>query len=720
MPASLRMSAMVAVVLLSAALTAATELLSLVHAISFWPVLIFWLAALGAAMPLAAKAWPQTDVRLQRINPRSRLEWILCSLVLLILAAAFLISRFYPPQTVDTLTYHLPRQVMWWQQASLDNFDSAKFRNLSMPPFSEYIGLHLFALTGGSDLWHTSVQWAFLVIGLCGVSLLVRYLGGARNAQWLGALFAVTFPVMYYEASAAKNDIIPGVFLVAVLVFMLQRRRTPATLFDSALIGLALGLACLTKGTAYVFGAPIFIWMLWRLISRLRTKALAHVAVILLLAALINAGYWARNQALFGRPLGPAHGAEPGVVMFNQMHAPAQMLAVLTRHIASLSLTQFEPVNHRMHQAVEAVHHALGVSIDDRQTTFIPPFELETYLFWLEECMTSILHNLLTLAALVAALIMFRRRGRNAALGLCILAGFLFFTSYLSWQQFHVRLLLPMVFFAGALLAAAMPRRGKLRLPLYLTVMLLLMLGFAPALYMGPRQLLAKDTWLQTREELRMSNAKKVFVRSATNIAELMTRMPGVKTLGLEESGVDNSSYIVMRPIIDRFGTSVRFCFTNPRVRAFKTAPLADAIIGDSDALSVQDQVNHRRYAAMWLLPPYSFYLPAHIPPLNDVPMIVQGAVTEVIPTDRPGVAAALIQVESVLRGPPGLKEVYVMSFTTEYLMKSKDFPIRCKVGNRGIWLLKPSGIANLGMLPNGQYLLDDSQLPDIQKLLKP
>jgi hypothetical protein len=72
-------------------------------------------------------------------------------------------------------------------------------------------------------------------------------------------------------------------------------------------MGSALGLAWLTKGTAYAMAVPMVLTLtlLW---SRPVKLAFARrLPFVLLIAFGLNAPHFARNHELFGSPLGPEY-----------------------------------------------------------------------------------------------------------------------------------------------------------------------------------------------------------------------------------------------------------------------------------------------------------------------------------------------------------------------------------------------------------------------------
>ncbi len=223
-----------------------TELLGALAALRFWPVLAWWAA--GAALALAlARRPPAVAGRLARPGVAALLlaaaaGWTLCQALLA------------PPNTVDALGYHLPRQVYWEQQAHVGHFATSVLRQVAMPPLAEFAGLHLRLLSGG-DRFANLVQWAAWLGALLAVSRLAADLGATRRGQWLAVAVAATTPSAFVQASSAKNDVVVAFWLCAATVWTLRLRSAgPWTALKA---GTALGALALTKGTGLVFGLPV-------------------------------------------------------------------------------------------------------------------------------------------------------------------------------------------------------------------------------------------------------------------------------------------------------------------------------------------------------------------------------------------------------------------------------------------------------------------------------
>src|SRR5262249_9306367 len=111
----LREAILVAGTLWAALLVGFTELLSLGRLLSFGPVLACWCTTLVVLV-----AW--LALRRERLRgwqwltlPKGPSGWLLAGLCALPVAAAGLCAACTPPNNIDSLNYHLPRQIYWIQ-----------------------------------------------------------------------------------------------------------------------------------------------------------------------------------------------------------------------------------------------------------------------------------------------------------------------------------------------------------------------------------------------------------------------------------------------------------------------------------------------------------------------------------------------------------------------------------------------------------------------------
>ena len=64
-------------------------------------------------------------------------------LICVILIITFFTALIYPPNSPDSLSYHMPRVMHWIQNNNVEYYPTSIPRQLFVSPFSEFVILHL-------------------------------------------------------------------------------------------------------------------------------------------------------------------------------------------------------------------------------------------------------------------------------------------------------------------------------------------------------------------------------------------------------------------------------------------------------------------------------------------------------------------------------------------------------------------------------------------------
>ncbi len=236
-------------------------------------------------------------------EPLSIILWLfIASILITVLIAAL----YFPPNTVDVMTYHLPRVAHWIQAGNVEFYPTNIDRQLFNAPFAEFSLLHL-QLLSGNDHYANLVQFfSFAWIAIV-VSLIAKKFKLDNFGQIVSVFATITLPIAILQASSAKNDLVVSLFVCSFFYFYFEAAETTSKT-DFIFAGLSLGLAILTKGNAYLYCLPIgffiFIGFVFgRKSLNLKFDFLVKTFLILFLAFLINGSHYYRNWQMFGNPL---------------------------------------------------------------------------------------------------------------------------------------------------------------------------------------------------------------------------------------------------------------------------------------------------------------------------------------------------------------------------------------------------------------------------------
>ena len=208
----------------------------------------------------------------------------LCTGILALTAVA---AAFSPPNSADAMAYHMPRVVYWAEQSSIRFFPTQYFNQIILQPFAEYLMLHTYVIAGG-DRFINFVQGFASAASIVAVSEVARLFGSRARGQAMAAFFCAAIPSGILAGHGREERLFP--------CDVADRGESCFALRGHAVsLGLALGFALNTKGTAYLF-APWLLVMAWHLRKKL--------VVSIVIALAINAPQYIRNYQFSGSVMG--------------------------------------------------------------------------------------------------------------------------------------------------------------------------------------------------------------------------------------------------------------------------------------------------------------------------------------------------------------------------------------------------------------------------------
>lgn len=214
----------------------------------------------------------------------------------------------YPPNMWDVHSYHLPRVMHWLQNHTLAPFPTNIPRQTGMPPFNALVAMQSLGM-GGGDHFVNLGQWLAFIGMIAAVAQITSQLGGGRKAQILAALFIATLPNAFIHASNTESSNIVSFWtLAAVSIFLDWQKNLDGKLLTK--FGLCIGLAVLSKGSAYVVALPFVIMVAFNCLKKPR-KLLRQGFCAALIILSINAPHYCRSIEAYGSPFG---GAEKNIL----------------------------------------------------------------------------------------------------------------------------------------------------------------------------------------------------------------------------------------------------------------------------------------------------------------------------------------------------------------------------------------------------------------------
>jgi hypothetical protein len=458
-------------------------------------------------------------------------EKILIGSGLGIVAIVGLIALYAPPNTWDSMTYHLARVAHWIQNSSVELYPTAIPRQLVFSPYAEYAILHSVVLTA-SDRFATMVQWSSMVGAAVGVSLIAKMLGANRFSQILSALFVLTLPMGILQGSSTQNDFVVTLWLVCAGVFFLQimgswsKRRV-------ALAAAALGLVALTKGTGFVIGLSLILVWLFFARQTFRRK-FGVLSMVVLSAVILTGAFYVRMKALDSNPFNAYRLA--GSVALDRV-TPAAVASNVIRNLATQLALPWVAWNRAEEAALKVIHRGIGIDVSDPSTTD------GTFLLWYfldEDYVTNFPQAVLILIAAVLFWFVRPKTRQIWCWAATVALGFLFFCATVKWQPWISRFHLPLFVLAAPLAVVVLARFWSKKT--FFVVMAVLLLTSIPALlWNNSRRIVsAKSIFLSSRSALYFSKkpVERDVYRKATDTLTTM----GCHEIGLK-IGLDTWEY---------------------------------------------------------------------------------------------------------------------------------------------------------------------------------
>lgn len=531
-----RLALVVALVLFQTYLVAMTEVLSLLQAVTPLALVTAWGAVVvgvgvwvwiwrrqGKAVIPPKCGWPQS-IGL----------WIVDGIIVFILLVTLVIALAAPPNTADSLVYHMPRLAHWAQDRAVHHFPTGVEHYNSYPPGAEMQMLHFYLLFGGDRLVNLQGWFAFLGAILAAASL-SRVIGLGETGAHFSALFVASMPLALAHASSSKNDLAVGFWVIGVVLMAFHFLRAGEARMDLIVLGLALGLGLLTKQSAALFLAPFGLWFVIRLFQQLTLRQFFLWALVLLaLVVGLNGGYLIRNWITYQHPVDP--------VAMSQHRTEAFSLPVLlsnvARNLSSHAQTPWPWTRTWIYDRMIGFHEAIGVDPSDPRTTVNCDYEVPGFITS-EVLSGNPLHMSLILVAFLGVGVFSLRRkatGPVLILSLTAAAAFVLFSLFFKWQCFSARYHFPFFFMTAPVVAFLFDRLDRRGWASALMGLAMLALGGLWLFSLRPRPIFP---WRgMTQETSIFENRTRLYFPSDMMYETFMDLGPVITESGCEAIGV--------------------------------------------------------------------------------------------------------------------------------------------------------------------------------------
>ena len=292
-----------------AALTLITEALSPLELITPRAVAIFWIALcmlLATAVLVIGRrttiSGSPATIGTWSVSELDTATKILLSCAAAIGAMVVVLALIAPPSASDTMQTYLPRAMLWISNRSVRFYPTPDYLQLVFAPWPSFAMMQSILLFGTDRLVNIFQALSLLACPIA-ASIIARQLGAGIRGQALSAIVCITIPQGVLEASGALNSYIVSFWMASAIAFLLVWRERP-TFLNTILVGLAGGLALLSKGHAYIFLPPVVLACWWAFSPRQRLLLIKRSVLFVTAVLAINAPTFIRNYELTASPIG--------------------------------------------------------------------------------------------------------------------------------------------------------------------------------------------------------------------------------------------------------------------------------------------------------------------------------------------------------------------------------------------------------------------------------
>ncbi|MGB2896419.1 MAG: hypothetical protein WBB65_09700 [Anaerolineales bacterium] len=432
------------------------EALSLLDAVTQAALTIAWsLLLLGLCLALGIVWRRDRRFRLPVVTfPEGWFDRSLVIGIVLVLLITAFVAWVTPPQTWDSLNYHMSKVAHWAQNNSVKPYASGVIVQNSLPPGAEFNILHLYVLSGGDRL-SNFVEWFAMIGSLIAVSLAAKKLGAGKSEQILSVVFAATLPMGIVQASSTMNDYVVAFWTVCAAVETLILMQDRFNFTNILMLSGAAGLAIFTKPTAYPYLFPFALLAAYMIFKKVGwKKLLAYSSLAIILVVFINAGHFLRAADLYGTPF-------PEDQITRHANQMRNLKGVISNTIRNTSLHLGTPspyINKAMAITIDQIHAWLNIDVNDPGTTAFTKFRIKKP-STNEITAGNPAHMWLLIAAF--GLLFFRRQrlpGYITLYSVVSLLTFLTFAFLFKWEPFASRFHLPFFILAAPVVGLILSR----------------------------------------------------------------------------------------------------------------------------------------------------------------------------------------------------------------------------------------------------------------------
>ena len=436
----------VAAVVWAGVIVLITELLSAFGHYSVLSIRIAAFVAVVGCILLASRvrnnasgAEPPARSAVIRREPFDRLFALV---VAMFVGATGVLAVAWPPNTWDSMTYHLPRVMNWLQNGSVGMYEPLTRRQTDFPLLNGYLNGYLFGIAGNDRLLNLTQWIAYVVLTWLAFKLAVRLSGGSRGG-WFAATMFAAMPMALAQASTTQADLVAALWPAVLLEYSFreQSQRFSSAAVEWFFVWIVVALSAMTKPTSLVATVPVGAVFLWRRFNEspdIRWSASGRWMAAGLL------GVFAGSIPLYSRVLADGRWPDPGDQVVMSEPSLRGTLSNFVR-FSQNNVGLPRELGRRMAGFFDVIYGFVGSEAGDPRYVgygHSPSVAFGTN----EDYAAQPLQFLVGSLAALALLTLMRHRRDLAQFAIVAIVQLILLVSFLKWNIWTNRLVLPVLF----------------------------------------------------------------------------------------------------------------------------------------------------------------------------------------------------------------------------------------------------------------------------------
>lgn len=393
--------------------------------------------------------------------------WVLTILFFIL----FYIAIYYPPNTWDSMTYHMSRVMHWIENRNVNFYNTPIDRQLYSNPLAEYVVMNWYLLSN-SDKFVNLVQ--LISLAMCGILsyLLIGVLGSKNKNKLLAVFLVFTTPMAILESTGTQNDLVVSFLLMSMVFFGFKENK--------CFFGLSLALGMLVKSNFIIFALPFLIYFIFVWLKKYGIKKNFVWCIYFFVCVLsINLMHWYRNYVYFGS----IFGSKDMIVYFKIINPNlVTIISNITKYTVMQFSLPFWSYQNFLYKLVISIHNILNINLNDPNLNFLDT-KYDLSVFFINESYSGNL--LLTLLIIVTfSLFIFSKKNKIKEYILLTLSSGLIFLFLFKWQPWGNRLILPFFMISVPVVSTVLLNKFFVN-KIYLNIFIVLSVIFTLPYYFG-------------------------------------------------------------------------------------------------------------------------------------------------------------------------------------------------------------------------------------------